>query len=108
MKRTALYAQHVKHGARIVEFAGYELPIQYTGIRDEHRRVRTTVGVFDVSHMGEIEVRGEKALQLVQQITINDAASLAVGQVQYSCVMQTAEQWTITDAFIWWSMPQQG
>lgn len=86
MKRTALYAQHVKHGARIVEFAGYELPIQYSGIRDEHRRVRTTVGIFDVSHMGEIEVRGQNALQLVQQMTINDAASLAVGQVQYSAM----------------------
>jgi len=86
MKRTALYAQHVKHGARIVEFAGYEMPLQYTSIRDEHRRVRTTVGVFDVSHMGEIEVWGNNALQLVQQITINDAASLAVGQVQYSAM----------------------
>ncbi len=86
MKRTALYAQHVKHGARIVEFAGYEMPIQYTRIRDEHRRVRTTVGVFDVSHMGEIEIRGKNALQLVQHMTINDAASLAVGQVQYSAM----------------------
>jgi len=86
MKKTALYAQHVKHGARMVEFAGYEMPIQYSGIRDEHRRVRSTVGVFDVSHMGEIEIRGENALQLVQNLTINDAAKLAVGQVQYSAM----------------------
>jgi aminomethyltransferase len=86
MKRTALYAQHLKYGARMVEFAGYEMPIQYTGIRDEHRRVRTTVGVFDVSHMGEIEIWGRNALQLVQQMTINDADGLEIGQVQYSAM----------------------
>jgi aminomethyltransferase len=86
MKKTALYDQHVKHGARMVEFAGYAMPVQYRGIREEHRRVRTTVGVFDVSHMGEIEIGGEKALAMVQKITINDAATLAVGQVQYSAM----------------------
>jgi aminomethyltransferase len=86
MKRTPLYAQHIKYGARMVEFAGYEMPIQYAGIRDEHRRVRTTVGVFDVSHMGEIEVRGKTALHMVQKLTINDAAVLKTGQVQYSAM----------------------
>ena len=70
----------------MVEFAGYEMPIQYTGIRDEHRRVRTTVGVFDVSHMGEIEIKGKAALEMVQRVTINDAAVLEVGQVQYSAM----------------------
>jgi len=86
MKKTAFYSQHLKYGARMVEFAGYEMPIQYTGIRDEHRRVRTTVGVFDVSHMGEIEFWGKQALAMVQKITINDAAAMAIGQVQYSAM----------------------
>ena len=73
MKRTALYEKHLQHKAKMVPFAGYEMPIQYHSIRKEHRRVRTTVGVFDVSHMGEIEIRGPRALDLVQKITINDA-----------------------------------
>jgi len=86
MKKTALNAIHHSLGAKMVEFAGYEMPIQYHGIRDEHRRVRETVGVFDVSHMGEIEVRGENALEMVQKITINDASALEIGQVQYSAM----------------------
>ena len=86
MKKTALNAIHHKLGAKMVEFAGYEMPIQYRGIRDEHRRVRETVGVFDVSHMGEIEVWGDKALEMVQRITINDASSLEIDQVQYSAM----------------------
>ena len=86
MKKTALNQIHHKLGAKMVEFAGYEMPIQYHGIRDEHRRVRETVGVFDVSHMGEIEIWGEKALEMVQKITINDASILEIGQVQYSAM----------------------
>ncbi len=86
MKRTALYQKHLQHNAKMVEFAGFEMPIQYHSIRDEHRRVRSTVGVFDVSHMGEIEIRGSRALDMVQKITINDAAKLAIGQVQYSAM----------------------
>jgi len=86
MKRTALYQKHLDHHAKMVEFAGYEMPIQYHSIREEHRRVRSTVGVFDVSHMGEIEIRGPKALEMVQQITINDAGQLEAGQVQYSAM----------------------
>jgi glycine cleavage system T protein (aminomethyltransferase) len=86
MKKTALNVIHHKLGAKMVEFAGYEMPIQYHGIRDEHRRVRETVGVFDVSHMGEIEVWGDKALDMVQKITINDASVLEIGQVQYSAM----------------------
>ncbi len=86
MKRTALYDMHVRHNAKLVEFAGYEMPVQYHSIRDEHRKVRESVGVFDVSHMGEIEIRGARALDMVQKITINDAAALETGQAQYSAM----------------------
>jgi aminomethyltransferase len=89
MRRTALYEMHIKHKAKMVEFAGYRMPIQYRSIREEHRRVRSTVGLFDVSHMGEIEIRGEKAFQMVQHLTTNDASKLAVGQVQYSAMCYT-------------------
>ena len=86
MKKTALYDIHVKLKAKMVPFAGYEMPIQYHSIRAEHRRVRETVGVFDVSHMGEIEVRGDNAVDMVQKVTINDATALSIGQVQYSAM----------------------
>ena len=86
MKKTALHDVHVGLNAKMVQFAGYEMPIQYHSIRAEHRRVRDTVGVFDVSHMGEIEIRGDNAIDMVQKLTINDAAALAVGQVQYSAM----------------------
>ncbi len=86
LKKTALHDVHVQLGARMVEFAGFEMPIQYRSIRDEHRRVRETVGVFDVSHMGEIIIKGPKALDMVQKVTINDASKLEVGQVQYSAM----------------------
>ncbi len=86
LKKTALHDVHVNLGARMVEFAGFRMPIQYHSIRDEHRRVRETVGVFDVSHMGEIIIKGAKALDMVQKITINDASKLEVGQVQYSAM----------------------
>ena len=86
MKHTSLYNMHIKYSAKMVEFAGYEMPIQYHSIREEHRRVRNTVGVFDVSHMGEIEVWGERALEMVQKITINDVAALEVDQAHYSAM----------------------
>ncbi len=86
MIKTALSNIHHKFGAKMVEFAGFELPIQYSSIRSEHRRVRETVGVFDVSHMGEIEIWGDNALEIVQKITINDASILQIGQVQYSAM----------------------
>ncbi len=86
MKKTALYKMHEAAGAKIVEFAGFQMPIQYHSIRDEHRRVRETVGAFDVSHMGEIEISGPAALDMVQKLTINDAAALEIGQVQYSAM----------------------
>lgn len=86
MKLTALHNKHIALGAKMVEFAGFDMPIQYHSIREEHRRVRETVGVFDVSHMGEIEISGTTALEMVQKITINDVASLDLGQVHYTAM----------------------
>jgi len=81
MKKTTFYNIHEKLGAKIVEFAGYLMPIQYSSIIAEHKAVRNSVGIFDVSHMGEIFVSGEKALDFVQNITVNDAAVLFPGRV---------------------------
>ena len=86
MKNTALTDIHIKHGAKMVPFAGYNMPVQYAGINAEHETVRKGVGVFDVSHMGEFIIRGEHALELIQQVTSNDAAKLYDGKVQYSCL----------------------
>lgn len=85
MKTTAFNSIHKKLGAKMVEFAGYEMPIEYSGIKDEHMTVRESVGVFDVSHMGEFWVKGPKALDLVAKITSNDPRILTQGQAQYSC-----------------------
>jgi aminomethyltransferase len=84
MRRTPLHDEHRAAGARFTEFGGWEMPVQYTGILAEHALVRTSAGLFDVSHMGEIEVRGAQALALCQRIATNDAARLAVGQAQYT------------------------
>src|SRR5216117_425415 len=84
LKRTPLRDVHVKAGTKMVPFGGWDMPVQYTGIIEEHRCVRSAVGLFDISHMGEFEVRGPGALGAVQRVTRNDASSLAVGQVQYS------------------------
>lgn len=86
MKRTKFYNAHKNAGAKLVEFAGYEMPVQYTSIIEEHKAVRESVGVFDVSHMGEIFVEGENALSFVQHITTNDASKLVPGKVQYSAM----------------------
>jgi aminomethyltransferase len=86
-KKTGLYDVHSRLGAKLVDFAGFKMPIQYSSILEEHKRVRKTVGVFDVSHMGEIEIRGAKALEMVNLITINDAARINVTQAQYSAMM---------------------
>ena len=86
MKKTKFNSIHKKLGAKMVEFAGYEMPIQYSSIIAEHKAVRNSVGVFDVSHMGEIFITGEKALDFVQHITINDASKLFPGRVQYSAM----------------------
>ncbi len=86
MKTTPLTEIHRALGARMAEFAGYDMPISYAGIREEHLCVRNAVGVFDVSHMGEFIVKGPQALQLVQRVTSNNAARLKPGEVQYSCL----------------------
>ncbi len=85
MKRTAFFELHEKLGAKIVPFAGYEMPVEYSGITNEHLQVRNSVGVFDVSHMGEFWVKGPKALDFIQKVTSNDASTLTVGKAQYSC-----------------------
>ncbi|PLX21953.1 MAG: glycine cleavage system protein T [Salinivirgaceae bacterium] len=86
MKTTAFTKFHEELGARMVEFAGFKMPIEYTGIKDEHVNVREKLGVFDVSHMGEFWVKGPKAFDLIQKITTNDVAALFDGKVQYSCM----------------------
>lgn len=87
LKRTALYETHRAAGARMVGFGGWEMPVEYSGIVDEHVAVRTRAGLFDVSHMGEIEVRGPKALALLQHLTCNDVSRLEIFQAQYSALM---------------------
>src|SRR5215470_19292353 len=85
-KRTALYAMHKALGARLIPFAGWEMPVEYSGIAKEHAAVRTAAGLFDVSHMGEFEVRGRQALDLIQSVTSNDASKLQDSQAQYSAL----------------------
>ena len=85
MKTTPFTDFHIALGAKMHEFAGYNMPIEYSGINDEHLTVRNGVGVFDVSHMGEIWVKGPKALDLIQQVCSNDASKLSIGQAQYTC-----------------------
>jgi aminomethyltransferase len=84
MKKTALYNKHIELRAKMVPFAGYEMPVQYSGVNQEHINVRNNVGVFDVSHMGEFIVKGENALKLIQKISSNDASTLFPGRAQYS------------------------
>ncbi len=86
MKNTALSHIHENLGAKMVPFAGYNMPVQYEGINIEHETVRNGVGVFDVSHMGEFLIEGESALELIQKVTTNDASKLAIGDAQYSCL----------------------
>jgi len=86
MKNTALTHKHEALGAKMVEFAGYSMPVQYTGVNDEHEAVRNGVGVFDVSHMGEFMLRGKGALDLIQKISSNDASVLFDGKAQYACI----------------------
>ena len=86
MKETPLTALHVSLGARMMPFAGYNMPVSYTTINEEHKAVRTAAGLFDVSHMGQFFLKGDKALDLIQKISSNDASTLAVGQAQYSCL----------------------
>src|SRR5688572_18614771 len=84
LRKTPLNARHRASQGRMVPFAGWDMPVEYAGITSEHLAVRTRAGVFDVSHMGEIEIAGKDALAAVQRISSNDAGQLAVGQAQYS------------------------
>lgn len=86
MKNTPFTNKHIALGAKMAEFAGYNMPISYTGINDEHAAVRKNAGVFDVSHMGEFILKGENALGLIQRVTSNDASKLSNGKAQYSCL----------------------
>jgi aminomethyltransferase len=86
MKNTPFTKKHIALGAKMAEFAGYNMPISYTGINDEHAAVRKNAGVFDVSHMGEFILKGENALDLIQRVTSNDASKLTNGKAQYSCL----------------------
>src|SRR6266571_5244619 len=84
LKKTPLNARHRASGARMVPFGGWDMPVEYSGLSNEHTAVRTRAGIFDVSHMGEIEIAGKDAIAAVQRISSNDAAKLEIGQAQYS------------------------
>ena len=86
MKNTALSDTHIALGAKMVPFAGYNMPVQYEGVNIEHETVRNAVGVFDVSHMGEFLIEGPNALDLIQKVSSNDASKLEIGKAQYSCL----------------------
>ncbi len=86
LRRTPLYERHAELGARLVPFAGWEMPVQYEGVREEHMAVRTHAGMFDVSHMGEVEVEGPGALAFLQRVLSNDVAAIGFGGAQYSCL----------------------
>jgi len=108
LRRTPLYAAHLRHQGKMVPFAGFEMPVQYpTGIRAEHAAVREAAGLFDVSHMGEFEIEGPDALALIQRVAINDASKVAVGQAQYSA-MVNEDGFVLDDLIIyrfetrWW------
>jgi aminomethyltransferase len=105
LKKTPLHARHRALGARMVEFGGWDMPVEYSGIVDEHLAVRTRAGLFDVSHMGEIEIAGSDALAAIQRITSNDASRLAVGQAQYSAL--TTPQGTFVDDVLTYRLADQ-
>ncbi len=86
MKSTPFTEKHIALGAKMAEFAGFNMPISYSGINEEHQAVRKNAGVFDVSHMGEFILKGDKALDLIQRVTSNDASKLTAGKAQYSCL----------------------
>ena len=105
MKNTALTNTHIALGAKMVPFAGYNMPVQYVGINAEHETVRTAVGVFDVSHMGEFILKGEGALELIQKVCSNDASKLYDGKGQYSCLPN--EQGGIVDDLLVYRMDEK-
>lgn len=97
-KKTPLFDSHVKRGGKMVDFAGWQMPVQFAGIREEHNHVRTKLGMFDVSHMGEIRVRGREALKSLQWLTTNDVSKLQKGQAQYTLIPN--EQGGVVDDMI--------
>ena len=100
MKNTPFTEKHIALGAKMAPFAGYNMPISYSGINDEHHAVRNNAGVFDVSHMGEFMIKGPKALDLIQKVTTNDASKLTTGKAQYSC-MPNMEGGIVDDLLIY-------
>ncbi|MCB0704549.1 MAG: glycine cleavage system aminomethyltransferase GcvT [Saprospiraceae bacterium] len=104
LKTTPLTATHAELGAKMAEFAGYNMPIIYSNIQEEHNIVRNAIGMFDVSHMGEFIVRGKEAVDLVNWVTSNNAAKLEIGQAQYSCLPN--EQGGIVDDLLVYRLPQ--
>src|SRR5215207_9226613 len=104
LKPTPLHARHVASGARMVPYAGWNMPVEYSGITTEHLAVRTRAGVFDVSHMGQIEIAGTNALAAVQRISCNDAAILQVGQAQYTGLL-TPEGTFVDDMLVYRMAP---
>lgn len=103
--RTALYHEHLKAGAKMVDFAGWEMPIEYTGIRKEHEAVRNSAGLFDLSHMGEVYVRGVSALDYLQSLFSNDLSKIEVGKAQYGCMCN--QQGRVLDDMIIYRMADQ-
>jgi aminomethyltransferase len=104
MKNTPLSQKHIDLGAKMAEFAGYNMPIVYTGIIEEHQQIRNGVGVFDVSHMGEFIVKGQDALSFLQKVTSNDVSKLEIGDVQYSCLPN--KQGGIVDDLLVYRLPE--
>jgi aminomethyltransferase len=106
LKRTPLFEEHLRAGGRMVPFAGWSMPVQYAaGITAEHNAVRQRAGLFDVSHMGEFEVRGARSLDFVQHVSTNDASALEVGQAQYSTILQ--EDGTVLDDLLVYRFPDR-
>src|SRR6202008_2271148 len=104
LKKTPLHARHCASNARMVPFGGWDMPVEYSGITAEHLAVRTRAGVFDVSHMGEIEIAGKNALAAVQRISSNDASRLQMGQAQYSA-LTTFEGTFVDDMLVYRMAP---
>lgn len=105
MKNTPLTQRHIDLGAKMAEFAGYNMPISYTNINDEHFAVREAVGMFDVSHMGEFIIRGKEAMEFIQSVTSNDVSKLEIGDVQYSCLPNT--EGGIVDDLLIYRLPEE-
>ena len=106
MKNTALTSIHEALGAKMVPFAGYNMPVSYEGVTIEHETVRKDVGVFDVSHMGEFLISGPNALELIQKVSTNDASKLTDGKAQYSCLTNT-EGGIVDDLIIYCLNPEK-